>query len=87
MSMGVGHLNNNQVVVYLTDWRGWHLGKGIVNPFKLGLTPDHGHRRVSKQAKFAIGKTCAKFFHTEAIPDAKVDNSYFVVIQGNTKMG
>jgi hypothetical protein len=32
-----------------------------------------------KQAKSAIGKAWAKFFHIEAIPDAKADNPYFVV--------
>jgi hypothetical protein len=33
----------------------------------------------SKQAKSAIGKAWAKFFHIEAIPGAKADNPYFVV--------
>jgi hypothetical protein len=33
----------------------------------------------SKQAKSAIGKAWAKFFHTEAIPGVKADNPYFVV--------
>jgi hypothetical protein len=33
----------------------------------------------SKQAKSAIGKAWAKFFHTEAILSAKADNPYFVV--------
>jgi hypothetical protein len=33
----------------------------------------------SKQAKSAIGKAWAKFFHTEAISDAKADNPYFVM--------
>jgi hypothetical protein len=32
-----------------------------------------------KQAKSAIGKSWAKFFHTKAIPGAKADNPYFVV--------
>jgi hypothetical protein len=32
-----------------------------------------------KQAKSAIGKAWAKFFHTETIPGAKADNPYFVV--------
>jgi hypothetical protein len=32
----------------------------------------------SNQAKSAIGKAWAKFFHTEAIPDAKADNPYLV---------
>jgi hypothetical protein len=32
-----------------------------------------------KQAKTAIGKAWAKFFHTEAIPNVKADNPYFVV--------
>jgi hypothetical protein len=33
----------------------------------------------SKQAKSAIGKAWAKFFHTEAIPGVKAGNPYFVV--------
>lgn len=32
-----------------------------------------------KNAKAAIGKAWAKFFHTEAIPGVKADNPYFVV--------
>jgi hypothetical protein len=32
-----------------------------------------------KQAKSAIDKAWAKFFHNEAIPGAKADNPYFVV--------
>jgi hypothetical protein len=39
----------------------------------------------SKQAKSAIGKACAKFFHTEVIPSAKADNPYFVVACKETK--
>jgi flavin-dependent dehydrogenase len=45
---GVGRLNNNQVVVSLTDWRGRLLRKGKISPFKLGLTPTYWHQRVSK---------------------------------------
>jgi hypothetical protein len=33
----------------------------------------------SKQAKSAIGKACAKFFHTEANPGVKADNPYFIM--------
>jgi hypothetical protein len=32
-----------------------------------------------KQAKSVIGKAWLKYFHTEVIPGAKADNSYFVV--------
>jgi hypothetical protein len=34
---------------------------------------------MSKQAKSAIGKAWAKFYHMEAIPGAKADNPYFIV--------
>jgi hypothetical protein len=39
----------------------------------------------SKQAKSAIGKAWAKFFHNEIIPGAKADNPHFVVACKETK--
>jgi hypothetical protein len=38
-----------------------------------------------KQAKTAIGKAWAKIFHTEAIPDVKADNPYFMVVLKETQ--
>jgi hypothetical protein len=39
----------------------------------------------SKQAKIAIGKAWAKFFHTKAIPGVKADNPYFMVAVKETQ--
>jgi hypothetical protein len=38
-----------------------------------------------RQAKIAIGKAWAKFFHTEAISGVKSDNPYFVVTVKETQ--
>jgi hypothetical protein len=39
----------------------------------------------SKQAKTAIGKAWAKFFHAKAIPSVKADNPYFMVAVKETQ--
>jgi hypothetical protein len=85
-TMGVGHLNNNQVLVSLIDGRGRPLGKGKVSPFKVGLTPSHRHRRVSKPNPQLV-RHVPIFFTLKPSLVRKPTVHTSLCMQGNTKMG
>jgi hypothetical protein len=73
----VGPLKNSQVVFFYRLKRTTSR-KGRSEPIQTWIDTRPWTTK-SKQAKSAIGKAWAKFFHTEAIPGAKADNPYFVV--------